>query len=256
MDRLSILLVEDDTAACRRFNNYISTLDNVLLVDFTNSSVQALAHISHYKPDVVILDLELHNGAGNGLDVLTGLASTNYKPFVVVTTNNCSDVTHEYARNQGADFIYTKTQQGYSEQNVIDFIVSMKNVIKRNSVCVVDKQEDTPEIQSTRLLQLISIELDLIGINRRSVGFKYLVDGIYMTIDGPIPKLCEQIAKKYNKSEASVERAMQNAINKAWTTIDIDILLKHYVARISPDKSAPTLTQFVYYYADKVRYIT
>jgi flavin-binding protein dodecin len=48
--------------------------------------------------------------------------------------------------------------------------------------------------------------------------------------------LCNVIGQKYGKTESSVERAMQNAINKAWRTCDIDDLLHYYTARISSDK--------------------
>lgn len=255
MEQLTILLVEDDTTVCGKFNKYINSLDDVILVAFTNNASQALSHISHYKPDAIILDLELHNGVGNGLDVLTGLSSTGTKPYVIVTTNNSSSTTYEYARNLGADFIMYKHQEDYSEKKVIDFLVSMKNVIKRNNLPTENTQLNNTELQNKRMLQLISTELDLIGISRRSIGFNYLVDGIAMSIEANVPKLCYQIAKKYNKSEPSVERAMQSAINKAWSTTDIETLLKYYTAYIPAEKSSPMLTQFINYYANKIKFM-
>ena len=88
MDELTIILVEDDTSTCAKFNAYINSREEVILLNFTNNASQALALISHYKPDVIILDLELHNGVGNGLDVLSGLSKYKSKPYIIVTTNN------------------------------------------------------------------------------------------------------------------------------------------------------------------------
>ena len=255
MDKLTIILVEDDTSTCARFNTYINSLDEVILLNFTNNASQALTLISHYKPDVIILDLELHNGIGNGFDVLSGLSKYKSKPYIIVTTNNSSQTTYEYSRHLGADFIMYKHQQDYSEEKVIDFLISMKNIIKQNNVQLENADTKDMDIANKRIIQLISNELDLIGISRRSVGFNYLVEGIYMSLDGPIPKLCEQIAKKYKKSEPSVERAMQSAINRAWNSTDIETLLKYYTAYVPTHTSSPSLTQFINYYVDRINYV-
>ena len=46
---------------------------------------------------------------------------------------------------------------------------------------------------------------------------------------------------------------MQNAINRAWKTTDIDDLLRYYEARINSERGVPTSTEFIYYYANKIR---
>ena len=46
---------------------------------------------------------------------------------------------------------------------------------------------------------------------------------------------------------------MQNAIKQAWTTNDVEDLLQFYTARIRPDRGAPTLMEFVCYYANKIK---
>ena len=71
-------------------------------------------------------------------------------------------------------------------------------------------------------------------------------------MDKPTQKLSTIIGDKYQKTEASVERAMQNAINRAWKQTDIDELSRYYTARIHSDKGVPTITDFIYYYAAKL----
>lgn len=60
------------------------------------------------------------------------------------------------------------------------------------------------------------------------------------------------LGEKYKKSDASIERAMQNAINRAWRTSDIDDLLTYYTARIQSQKGVPTIMEFIFYYANKI----
>jgi DNA-binding response OmpR family regulator len=67
--KLSILLVEDDPNACKDMIEDIEELDDTALIGVTNNSTKAVDYIKDYLPDAVILDLELHQGSGNGLFV-------------------------------------------------------------------------------------------------------------------------------------------------------------------------------------------
>ena len=62
------------------------------------------------------------------------------------------------------------------------------------------------------------------------------------------------MSEKYGKTEASVERAMQSAIDRAWKTAYIDDLEKYYTARINSTRGVPTLKEFIYYYAEKIKH--
>lgn len=254
---LNIILIEDDTLACKHFAEYIDTVEDISIIAITNNSYRALELIEEHLPDAIILDLELNHGKGNGLQFLQGLAklSLPFKPYILITTNNSSTVTYDYARQLGADFIMSKHQEDYSEKTAIDFLKMLKDIIQNN----IQTQHPNYEISESasqrekRLTRLINIELDRIGISPKVVGYKYLTDAILLVLNGQTSNFCTNIGQKYSKTDTSVERAMQNAINSAWRSNDIDELLKHYTARISSEKGVPTLTEFVYYYANKIK---
>ena len=99
--KLEILLVEDDPFD--RENMLKEIESNSLdfdLIGSTDSSAEAIQIVRNTRPDAVILDLELHQGQGDGLEFLQQLKSVGglYRPFVLVTTNNISAVTHNLAR--------------------------------------------------------------------------------------------------------------------------------------------------------------
>ena len=253
---LNILIIEDDTKTCQRFVEYVESGDEINIVSITNNSYRALELVEECLPDAIILDLELNDGKGNGMSFLESLKNVQipFKPFILITTNNSSNTIYDYARQLGADFIMSKHQEDYSEEKAIEFLKLMKAIIQEN----IQKQHteytstETPQDYNKRLLRLITIELDRIGISPKAIGYKYLSEAILLVIHGQSSNLSGTIAKKYNKTDTSVERAMQNAINKAWRSNDIDELLKHYTAKISSDKGVPTLTEFIYYYARKI----
>lgn len=256
MSALTVLLVEDELKTCMSFIEYANRLDDLKLVGVTENAHRAVELIQDRLPEVVILDLELNKGSGSGLDVLRGLKelSLPVKPYVVIVSNNINDVTKEYTRGFDIGFYISKYQGGYSEQYVLDFLRPMKDVIQRSyhTGPAQDITPETPEQKRSRWTQRTHAELNNVGISPRRVGYQYLTDGILFTIERPREYLCRDIAKKYGKTEASVERAMQNAINAAWQKTDIDRLAKHYTATLNSQKGAPTLTEFIYYYATKI----
>lgn len=254
---LRILLVEDDMDVCKRFHAEIEEWENMTLLDTTNDSSAAINLTKDHFPDVVILDLELNNGKGNGLDYLSKLKSVYLpvRPFILVTTNNSSTIIHETARNLGADFIISKYQDGYSEKSVLDFLEMTRNTIFRVQQTNNSHTPDTktPSERNQHLKRCISAELTLVGIKPKSVGFEYLIEAIFLAINGDDSHLLQTVGKKFRKSKPSIERGIQNSISRAWRTADIDQLLTHYKAPISPERGYPTVTEFIYYYVNKIK---
>ncbi|HKM02299.1 MAG TPA: sporulation initiation factor Spo0A C-terminal domain-containing protein [Sedimentibacter sp.] len=251
---ISILLVEDDKHSCNEFINTIEEYD-MTLVGVTNHANKAIEYIKDYLPDVIILDLELHNGTGSGFSVLVeikqlGLATL---PYILITTNNSSQLTYDSVRRLGGDYILAKYQNDYSAKNVLDFINIMKpTIMSRKKSHNTFFNDTTPALQTKRIVNRINTMLNQIGISPKSIGYQYLVKAISVIIEKPTPNVCSVVGKSFKKTESSVERAMQNAINKAWRTTDIDDLLYHYTARINSEKGVPTLTEFIYYFANKI----
>ncbi|MCM1497995.1 MAG: response regulator [Clostridium sp.] len=255
--RLNIILVDDDISVHTRFTEYADAAIDISILAATDNSYQAFELVKEYRPDAIVLDLELNRGTGNGLLLLRDLQCLlpSYKPYILVTTNNPSTVTHDCARKLGADFILSKRQTDYSEKKVIELLSLMKDTIKKS---LYNRSPEHGYSESTvqkkkRLTQLINIELDLIGISPKAVGYKYLTDAILLVLNDQQHNLCTTIGEKYAKTNTSVERAMQNAINSAWRSNDVDELLKHYTARIHSEKGVPTLTELIYYYANKIK---
>ena len=256
-NELTILLVEDDQQACSKIIEYIDTFKDIRLIGVTNNASKAVEIVKDCRPNAIILDLELHQGSGSGLDVLRDIHSLMLpvSPYILVTTNNSSTVTYEFARQLGADYILFKHQEGYSEKAAVDFLHMLKEIIL--SKWKYSSQEslttESPHQKNQRITRRIYAELNNVGISQRVVGYQYLVDAILLIIERPQQHICNTIGQKYGKTEASVERAMQSAINKAWRTTDIDELAIHFTAKVHSEKGVPTLTEFIYYYANKIK---
>lgn len=254
IDILSILIVEDDKLACDELSRCVAQYDDMKVAAVCNSSQDALEKARFYLPNVIILDLELHHGGGNGLLFLDQLLANplSLDPFILVTTNNMSTVTLDQAKALGADFTLTKYEEGYCAQYVIDNIRMLRNAILRKNATT-RLATGSPAMEEQLIKNRIQRELDLVGIKAKAKGYNYLVDAIFLVITEEEKHLSRTLAEKYKKSNTSIERAMQNAIKQTWTTNSIDDLLTYYTARIRADKGYPTMMEFVYYYANKIK---
>jgi two-component system response regulator (stage 0 sporulation protein A) len=150
-----------------------------------------------------------------------------------------------------------KHQEGYSAEYVIEFLLSLKSGLhsKLRKAGIANEMLTSESLDelSRRIQRRINAELDLVGISPKLVGREYLAYAIQVTISKPEHYICNIIAQKYKKSESSVERAMQHAINSTWNKADIEVLKEHYTAAINPKKGTPTITEFIYYYARKIK---
>lgn len=170
---LTVLLIEDDPNECATMTQEIdNNIDDFELVGVTNNAEKAYEYIVKDLPDAIILDLELNQGGGNGLSLLERMqaAGISNKPFVLITTNNISTITHQIARELGADFIITKNQTNYSAKMVLDFLKTTKSVILNKKANANTQISESPTLKEKRIKQTINNELLKIGVSPKTRG--------------------------------------------------------------------------------------
>lgn len=254
---LNIFIIEDDPKACENLKIAILQAPQFNLLGITNNAYDAYNFILTQKPDVLILDIELHLGGGDGTSLLVKLKSSNlpFKPFILVTTNNLSITVHNILRKHGADFILSKSQEGYSADYVVQFISTMKDSI----LSTIANSANLPSKTSSSSVTPKSIEvtvhdyLNRVGISPKAKGYDYLTKAIMLFAENPQTNLCNKLATIFGKSAASIERAMQNAISRAWIHTPIETLSAEYSSPISLERGCPTLMDFISYYATKIK---
>ena len=255
--KVNLLVVEDEISIRTEYEHCCKEFKDIYLVGATGNSDEGIEMVKQFQPNAVVLDLELHKGSGNGISFLNQLSELGLpqKPFILVVTNNISRITHDIVRNLGADFVMTKNQLDYNVNMVLRMLSGINlNIPSFAKAGNGNTDEDYVNTQDYRqkLVGKITKELDLIGINPKLKGRDYLRDAIEMICKEKRSNICSEIAAKYHKTDASVERAMQNAINSAWRNTDIETLERHYHTYVNPKKGVPTITEFIYYYADKI----
>lgn len=248
---LSVLLVEDRPGGSESLANHIAGVEELRLAGVTCDEAAAISLLRGRQPDVLLIDKELTLGDSGGLSLLrTWRASAMpMRPWILVTTETEEGLLQDLAYDYGASLILCKKNKAYSVSFVMDYLTIMKDTIQRRSTV---QPKESPEERQRRLTARICAELDRVGVSSKLVGYRYLMLAIRRAVQDPPANLSAAVAEETGKSLSSVERAMKNAIDHTWLHADADAL-KNYTARIYPGKKTPTISEFVRYYAGKLR---
>lgn len=224
---MKLILIEDEKKEQDKFKKLAEKMNDVTFVKITNSTEEGIKCLKENDIDGVILDLELNSGTGNGFEFLEKLKITKLSriPKIVVTTNVYSDSVYDYLHQNKVDFIFYKKQEKAKQEKLI--------------------------------AEKVNYELDLIGIASHLQGRKYLFDAITYLLseegENSQVSINQYLLSKHKRPTSTINRAMQNAIVRAWRVTAIEDLEKLYTAHINYNTGVPTPVEFIYYYVDKIK---
>jgi len=130
-----ILIIEDDVDECQKFAKHIKTREDIELVGITNSSEEGISYLKNYQIDAVILDIELQYGEGSGIEFIENLNNEKLKhrPMIVIVSSNIGENTYSFLHSNKVDHIFYKGQKGYSQEKVVNLIMSLLPYSKNNN---------------------------------------------------------------------------------------------------------------------------
>ena len=253
------MIIEDDKYECEAYKKIIEQQSDIKLIATTNSSTEAIKFVSKYKPDAIILDLELTGGEGSGLDFIENMKKLKleHSPKIIVTTNINSDSIYNFLHQNKVDFIFCKNQSNFSNKNVIDTLLLLEGYNNNSNILNLAVEDSNDENMNDKISNYINKELDLIGVSTHLKGRKYLFDAIYFVIQDNGGEsnisVVQYLVGKYKRASSTISRAMQNAILHAWRISAIEDLTALYTARVNYETGVPTPMEFIYYYSDKIK---
>lgn len=259
---MKIVLIEDDIFDCKQFTDCAAKRGDINFVGITASSDEGLSFVQNKLPEAVILDLELNRGSGSGTDFLKKFYQLDLpmRPLIVVTTRNRSQIMHTKLHEDFTiEWIFSKEQQSYSADMVIEQLLDLRPFLHKQRASHPDLVTlETPEELEKRIMERISAEMDAFGISPKYKGRRIAEESIYRLIhkkiDGDSEYVFKEIALARGKHYNNIVRPLESAILQAWTNpVDLERLLMVYTAPVRSEVGAPTPTEFIHYYADKIR---
>lgn len=244
---MKLMLIEDEKKEQDKFKKLAEKMNDVTFVKITNSTEEGIKCLKENDIDGVILDLELNSGIGNGFEFLEKLKITKLSkiPKIVVTTNVYSDSVYDYLHQNKVDFIFYKKQENYNVENVINTLLLLNNYTNTASTDIKEIEEEKAKQEK------------LIGIASHLQGRKYLFDAITYLLseegENSQVSINQYLLSKHKRPTSTINRAMQNAIVRAWRVTAIEDLEKLYTAHINYNTGVPTPVEFIYYYVEKIK---
>lgn len=254
MERIQVLLIEDDEKHRIKYQEYISSLKSTVELYIADGETKGLELVQKFNFDAIILDLELNKSDGDGIMFLDKIKQIDLpkKPLIVVITHNSSDIIHQCARDKGADYIFEKMKRDYSPAFIMSFI---RSVCKGQAI--IDNRKK--RLKPVSLTDDIESIINRIRINEDMLGRPFIIRAIEIVATSkkkelkPYRDVYPIIAKESSKTVDSVNRAIENAINKAWNTTDKELLDDVYPRVVDSVKGAPTNKEFIFYVAEQIK---
>lgn len=254
MEKIRILIADNNEADARNLKDYLETQDEFLVEDVVNKGDEVITKVIEKQPDILILDLILPNIDGIAVMGALNKMGLRKRAKIVITSSISHEKTIREAMNMGANLFVLKP---FDEKAISDRI---KSLMKINV-----KERPKEAITQEKSENNISVEKDVtaimheIGVPAHIKGHQYLRSAILMAVEnseilgGVTKSLYPKVAEKYNTTPSRVERAIRHAIEVAWGRGRLDTLQNVFGYTVNLGKGKPTNSEFIAMIADKMR---
>lgn len=120
MREIKIFIVDDAENIRKSLKKMLSGFNFVKIIGEADSVGSAIDFLSHNKPDITLLDLNLPDG--NGLEILKVIKNGKNPHKVIVLTNQSIEQYKVKSLNSGADYFFDKSTEF---EKVIEIINSL-----------------------------------------------------------------------------------------------------------------------------------
>ncbi len=245
MDKIKVLIVEDDQATAKNLLDYLKTHESIKRVEQAGSVAEAYLFVNEEKTDVVVLDLIMPSKDGYSfLEMMTKM-SADKKPDVIVTSAIGHEKAVKRAFDMGAKYYMIKPYE---------------NEIMYRRIC------DVREVESAggqpgwkKSIDRTIMELFLaIGIPPHLKGYQYLREAIKIVVESPdeiygiTKRLYPAVAKQFHVTPTKVELAIRHVLEVAWQRNRMESLSRVFGCEIYLKGTKPTNGEFIALLADKI----
>ncbi len=121
---IKTLIVDDSEVFLESVCSYLSTFSYIDVIDRAKSGVEAIKKIEKYKPDLVLMDIEMPEM--NGLDVTRHIKNGPASPLIIIVSYHNGNEYKVLALDAGADGFISKADFALSAMPLIDSMFFQK----------------------------------------------------------------------------------------------------------------------------------
>ena len=175
-----------------------------LAAQICSNGAQVMDNLRQFTPDVMVLDLMMPHM--DGLTILSQMENLQIRPACMVTTGFVSTFVEQRVTELGADYMMRKP---------FDFEAAMDRILD-----LLEVNDHAPPM-APRTHSQFAEKLLALGFSLKRRGFHYLDASLAIYCTNPqisvTKELYPMVAKQFNTTPTSVERAIRTVIQDAWT---------------------------------------
>lgn len=204
-----------------------------LAVQICADGSRVIDQLQQFHPDVLVLDLMMPQL--DGLSILARMEEQNLHPACMVTTGFVSAYVEQQVTDLGADYMMRKP---------FDFEAAMDRVLD-----LLEQTDNAPPL-APRAKTEFSERLLALGFSPKRRGFHYLDTALVLLRENPnlsvTKELYPMVARQFQTTHTSVERAIRTVIQDCWNHCDMKIWRQYFSATPSGYVPRPTNSGFLF----------
>lgn len=249
MDKIKVLLANDNKDYCDIMSSYLEKQGDIEVVDVAHDGISAYEKTREVDPDIIVLD-----GIMPKLDALGVLEKLDKKnnpgrPICIILSAITQEKITQNAIELGAEYYIAKP---FDIDVLVTRIRQLNNKMLPNKNVLYRGQNLGLEAKITNVLHNI-------GVPAHIRGYHYIREAIMLAVNDIeilnyiTKELYPAIANKSNTTASRVERAIRHAIEVAWTRGKIEEIDKFFGYTINTNKGKPTNSEFIALISDYLR---
>lgn len=223
------LLIADATACADILAR--KALDMGLAVQVCTNGSQVIDRLRQFQPQVLVLDLMMPQL--DGLSILAQMEEVEIRPTCLITTGFLSAYVEQRVTELGAAYMMRKP---------FDFEAAMDRILD-----LLELTGDAPPIAPQPPTEFAERLLAL-GFSPKRRGFHYLDTALALFRSEPQLSITKElyplVARKFETTHTSVERAIRTVIQDAWNHCDSIIWRQYFSATPTGYVPRPTNSEF------------
>lgn len=243
MERIKVLLADDDAVLLNAMGEYMSRLGSIDVVGKLCDGSEIMDAVTSLIPDIIVMDLVLPRRDGfMVMEQLSRLHTATRPKIIVLTALARNDLILKAVR-LGAAYYMVKP---FDMQIICDRVTE----IARESIVLPVGAPPAPHEYESADEKITNLFLTL-GIPAHIKGYQYLREAVLMVmsdrslINCITKELYPGVAKKCDTTASKVERAMRHAIEVAWNRGRLDTVNDMYGYKVFEKRDKPTNGEFI-----------
>ena len=260
--KVNVIIADDNKEFRNILNEYLLMQKDFVVTGIAENGVEAIKLIEEKKPDLIVLDIIMPILDGLGVLEWLNTMILDPMPHIIVLSAVGHDKITQRALSLGADYYFIKP---FDMEVFIKRIRQLLNYtirsvdVKKILTCQENTEIKINNVQPVDIIAQITNIIHEIGVPAHIKGYMYLREAINMVVSdlelvsAVTKKLYPSIGKKFNTTASRVERAINHAINVAWSRGQVETINKIFGYSINNKKGKPTNSEFIALVADMLR---